>query len=145
MAVSCDAFHNAGRQKILRRSAIKDPIFSIGQIWETFVFAYIEANGGLFYIDIEIIFFHQGDLPGLITKLAPEAFQLEARRPGRRLRDEGSRSPLSATLPGLRWVSGHAVVSGFPGASAPSPPSTEPPALTARCRLGRLAEFQHQG
>ena len=48
MAVSYDTFHDAGRQQVSRRGAIKDPICLIGEIGETCAFAHVEANGGLF-------------------------------------------------------------------------------------------------
>jgi hypothetical protein len=81
MAVSCDTFNDARRQQVLRRGAIKDPIFFVGEIGEAGAFAHVEANGGLFYIDVKIVFFHRDNFPGLSHEAgAPDAFPLESRR-----------------------------------------------------------------
>jgi hypothetical protein len=81
MPVSFDTLHDARGQKVLRRRAIKDPICFIGEIGETCAFAHVEANGGLFYVDVKIVFWHRFNFPGLTTKLVPEAFGLEPHRP----------------------------------------------------------------
>jgi hypothetical protein len=47
MAGSFDTFHDARRQQVLPRVAIKDPIFFIGKTGETRALAHVEANGGL--------------------------------------------------------------------------------------------------
>jgi hypothetical protein len=55
MPVSFDTFHHAGRQQVLRRGAIKDLFFWIGDIWETRACTHVKADGRLFYIDVKIV------------------------------------------------------------------------------------------
>jgi hypothetical protein len=81
VAVSRDTFDDAGRQQVLRRGAIKDPIVFVCEIGETCAFAHVQANGRFFDIDVKIVFFHWDNFPGLRTKLGPDMFQLQSRRP----------------------------------------------------------------
>jgi len=105
MAVSCDTFNDARRQQVLRRGAIKDPIFFVGEIGEAGAFAHVEANGGLFYIDVKIVFFHGDNSPGLETKLAPAAFKgVAERRVVRPLNGPASRHSLPRWRSALRLL-----------------------------------------
>jgi hypothetical protein len=68
MPVSFDTFYNARRQQVLRRGAIKDPFFRIGEICETCACTHIEAHGRLFHIDVKIVFLHCDNFPEVRTK-----------------------------------------------------------------------------
>jgi hypothetical protein len=58
MAVSFDPFNNARGQQVLCCGAIKDPICFVGEIGETSAFTHVETYGGLFDVDVKIVFSH---------------------------------------------------------------------------------------
>jgi hypothetical protein len=59
MPIGFDTFHNAGRQKVFRRSAIEDPLIRMGEIRKTRACAHVKTHGGLLCIDVKVVFSHR--------------------------------------------------------------------------------------